>query len=212
MIKRRVFTGRALTALAAGTLALSACSGIYTVYADVSTFGDWPVGRNSGSYSIERLPSQQQPTPLQAELEDGTRQALQKAGFTPSTDPRKADVIITIGARFSVAEPYPWDDPFWWHGRGRGYWAYGPWGYGPGRRWGGPMWAEPVYQRAVAILIRDRATGDPIYEARATSDGLTQGNKALSDALFQAAMSDFPAAKPESHSVGVQVGPQASAH
>jgi hypothetical protein len=49
-----------------------------------------------------------------------------------------------------------------------------------------------VYEREVAVLLRDRASGKPLFEARASSDGYTQGAELL-QAMFDAALKDFPA-------------------
>jgi hypothetical protein len=48
-------------------------------------------------------------------------------------------------------------------------------------------------RREVAVLIRDRASGKPLYEARASNEGNTAsaGSGTLS-AMFQAALMDFP--------------------
>ena len=49
------------------------------------------------------------------------------------------------------------------------------------------------YEREVAVLIRDRATGKPLFEARASNEGntATAGSGTLA-AMFQAALMDFP--------------------
>ena len=46
----------------------------------------------------------------------------------------------------------------------------------------------------MALLLRDRASGTPLYEAHAMTDGTTAGDNALIAAMFEAAMKDFPAA------------------
>jgi hypothetical protein len=56
----------------------------------------------------------------------------------------------------------------------------------------------------VAVLMRDRVSNEPIYEAHASNDGVSSGDAGLVSALFSAAMSDFPNAQPESHRVSVQ--------
>ena len=50
------------------------------------------------------------------------------------------------------------------------------------------------YERNVAVLLRDRASGTPLYEAHAQTDGNSAGSDALLGAMFEAAMKDFPAA------------------
>ena len=193
MQRRTVFTAAAL-ALAAATLA--GCAAMNTVTSEVATFGDWPAGRAPGRYAFERLPSQQAQAKRQADLEAAAARALEAAGFKPAPDAAQADVIVQIGARISRTDVSPWDDPLWW-------------------RWGGTYWRHPGwrshprsafyyanfnsgwytrYERNVAVLLRDRATSTPLYEAHAQTDGTTAGDSALLAAMFEAALKDFPAA------------------
>jgi len=187
------------SALAAAVLALATlggCAALNTVTSEVSTYGDWPPGRAPGRYAFERLPSQQARATRQAELEAAAARALEAAGFKAAPDAAQADVIVQVGARISRTEVSPWDDPLWW-------------------RWGGAYWRSPAwrgasrlgfhgayfgtggygtrYERSVALLLRDRATGTPLYEAHAQSDGSSVGDETLLAAMFAAAMKDFPA-------------------
>jgi hypothetical protein len=50
----------------------------------------------------------------------------------------------------------------------------------------------PRYDREVALLIRDRASGKPLFEARATNEGNSSFSSPLMTALFSAALADFP--------------------
>ena len=181
----------AATALA---VALSGCAALNTVTSEVATYGDWPAGRAPGRYAFERLPSQQARPAQQANLEAAAARALEGAGFTAAADAAQADVVVQIGARISRTDIYPWDDPLWW-------------------RWGGGYWRSPAwrphsravfyanlnagwytrYERSVALLLRDRASAVPLFEAHAQTDGTTSGDNALITAMFEAAMKDFPA-------------------
>jgi hypothetical protein len=204
-MKRRLI----LTALAAASVvALSGCAGPYTVSADVSNYGAWPADRKAGSYAFDRLPSQQQSEEAarrQGALEDAARSALERAGFTPAADPKSADVLVTLGARVTAFDPVPWDDPLWWRWRGR---LFSPrYGYAAG--WGGWGWRQDPffdrrYDRAVAVLLRDRASGEALYEAHASNEGLTSGSDSLIGSLFDAALAEFPKVNPKSHRVSVQ--------
>lgn len=184
---------------------LVACSGIYTLSADVQTFGAWPEGRKPGRYAFERLPSQQGDKRQDA-LEDSARLALEKAGFSPAADAKSADVLVTLGARVSALDRAPWDDPLWW----RWHVGYANWrhGFGRGRigAFAGLDLSEKRYDREVALLLRDRTSGEPLYEARASNDGITQGDAALLGGLMQAALGDFPQTRPEVHRITVQLG------
>lgn len=188
---------------------LAGCAAMKNVTSEVSTYGEWPAGRAPGSYAIERLPSQQKAGPEQDEIEQGARQALETAGFTPVVEGAAPDVVVQIGARITRFDRAPWDDPLWWHPYGGRWfgpaWA-GPYPYGPYSFWAWRMrYDRPEYLREVGLLIRDRATGRPLYEARARNDGITSGSQALIGAMFVGALKDFPNVKNEPHDVAVQL-------
>ncbi|MES2957652.1 MAG: DUF4136 domain-containing protein [Pseudomonadota bacterium] len=174
---------------------LSGCAALNTVTSEVATYGDWPTNRQPGRYAFERLPSQQAPGSRQAELEAAAARALEGAGFSAAADAGQADVIVQVGARISRTEVSPWDDPLWWRW-GVGYWRNPVWrptsriGYYGGFNTG---WSTR-YERSVALLLRDRRSGTPLYEAHAQTDGATMGDNALMAAMFEAALKDFPAA------------------
>lgn len=186
---------------------LAGCAAMKTVTSEVSTYGEWPTGRAAGSYMIERLPSQQKAGPEQDEIEAGARQALETAGFKPAVEGASPDVVVQIGARVTRFERAPWDDPLWWHPYGGrwyspawvGAYRYGPYSFSSWRL----AYDRPEYLREVGILIRDRATGQPLYEARARNDGITSGSQALITAMFVGALKDFPNVKNEPHDVQV---------
>ncbi|ALV08713.1 DUF4136 domain-containing protein [Roseateles depolymerans] len=197
---------------AAAVLALTGCAALNTVSAEVQTFGSWPAGRQPGTYAFERMPSQQQNEQAQARLEDAARAALEKVGFTAAPDAKSADVLVTLGARITRTSAAPWDDPLWWRWNGN----YFQWRYGPAwrpyyNRWGFAYPMDPMmerrYDREVALLLRDRKTNEPLYEARASNDGLTEGDSRLLAALFESSMADFPQTRPEPHSVSVTLPP-----
>jgi len=188
----------AVLALGAAGL-LGGCAALKTFHSEVSTYGTWPAGRAASSFAFDRLPSQTG-TPDQQQIEDAAQAALKAAGFTLAAEGATADVLVQIGARVSRQARSPWDDPMWWQfGVNRWNWP----------RWGGPSWgwrmrvSEPDYEREVAVLIRDRASSQPLYEARARSDGLTPGGTAVLNAMFAAALKDFPAVQPEPHDVAI---------
>ena len=173
--------------------ALSACAGMNVIESDVSTYSQWPADRKPSTFAFERLPSQQARPQEQAQLEATARPALATAGFIEAADPKDADITVQVGVRISRADRY-YDDPFWWRGGPMFYSRWGPRPYwGPG--WGpGAAFAydSPRYDREVAVLIRDRKSNQPLYEARASNDGLTSGGDQLTGAMFRAARKDFP--------------------
>ncbi|MBC7991722.1 MAG: DUF4136 domain-containing protein [Rhizobacter sp.] len=188
----------ALLALAA---ALTACASLNSVESEVSTYSQWPTERKPTTYAFERLPSQQARAQEQAELEAVARPALASAGFTEVADLKTADVTVQVGARISRTDRPVYDDPFWWRG-GLYYSRYG-------RPFWGPSFSmaydSPRYDREAALLIRDRQSNQPLYEARAVNDGLTTGGPQLLGGLFLAAMKDFPQAGVNPRRVSVQL-------
>jgi hypothetical protein len=177
--------------VAAATLALAGCANLYKLDNDVSTYSQWPAGRKPASYAFERLPSQQARPEQQQQLENAARPAIDAAGFTPATDPATADFSVQVGARAAANDRWPYDDPFWWPG---GFWHgpgfYGHRGFWPG--WG-PRYDPYSYQREAAVLIRDRKTGQSLYEAHAVNDGNSPSfEDGVLPAMFEAAMKDFP--------------------
>jgi len=194
---------RTVLALIAAAV-LSGCASMYNIDADVSSFSRWPADRGTATYAFERLPSQQA-QPQQAQmLEDVARPAIEGAGLVAAPEGVVPDVTVQVGARISETALSPYDDPFWYGGMypwhrpfgyryyGRPYW--GPyWGGGWHRGYG--YWGSysPYYDREAAVLIRDKRSGEPLYEARAQSQGPTVGLTTVLPALFVAAMKDFPA-------------------
>lgn len=173
-------------ALCLSMLLLGACATPSQLDSDVSTYSQWPVDRKPASYAFERLPSQQARVEPQQQLEDAARHALEAAGFTVSTEPKDADVSVQVGARLSAAERAIYDDPFYWRGGISTRWRRGfhsSWGI---------AYTVPIYEREVALLIRDRKSGQVLYEARASNAGSSNAGAALLSAMFDAAMKDFP--------------------
>ena len=176
-----------LPTLALTALLLTGCAAFSQLRSEVSTYSQWPAERKPGGYVFERLPSQQARPEQQQTLEDAARRALEVAGFTPAADEKSADFIVQLGARVTGTDRWPYDDPFWhgrlWYGRhGRPYWGAG---FGMG-------FSTPTYEREVALLIRDRSGGKPLYEARASNDGGSPSIESLLPAMYEAALKDFP--------------------
>jgi len=198
-----------------GAALLAGCASLHSVDTSVATFGAWPADTAPGTYAFDRLPSQEKNLQRQQSLENAAAQALAVAGFRPAADGAKPAVMIQIGARIERFEQAPWDDPFWWGGPrrfGYGGWAapygaYGPWGpYGLRRGVWAPFPPQPdVYQREVALLIRDAATGKALYETRASSDGYSDGGDRVLAAMFDASLKDFPSTNDKAHNVRVEL-------
>ena len=208
-----------LLATATLVLVLGGCAALDNLGNEVSTYGAWPAGREPGSFVFERLPSQQAHPERLQQLEDAARGALEAAGFRATADAGAAQYLVQVGARVTTTDPWIYNDPLFWrpgyygygYGYGRfgrgGFWgpAWGP-GWGPG--WWGPGWAPydtPRYDREIALLIRDRPSGQLLYEARATNTGPSAAIDALLPAMFEAALKGFPNVDPNPHRVTTKI-------
>jgi hypothetical protein len=179
---------RTLTLLATTAL-LAGCAAMNSLTSDVASYSAWPADRKPGSYAFERLPSQQLRADRAQLIEDSARRALEGAGFTPAAENEASEYVVQLGARVSATEAY-YDDPFWWRGGLYAHRFARPWpyyGFGVGM-------PTVTYEREVALLIRDRKSGQPLYETRASNDGGSPSMASLLPAMFEAAMKDFPAA------------------
>jgi len=185
--------------IAAATLA--GCASLNSLTSEVASYTQWPAERKPGSYAFERLPSQQTRPQQQQMLEDSARPALEAAGFTPATDAKDSEYIVALGARVSATEQY-YDDPFWWRGGLYSHRFSRPWPY-YGIGFGIP---STTYAREVALLIRDRKSGQPLYETRASNDGGSPSIQSLLPAMFEAAMKDFPAGSVTPRQVTTEIG------
>lgn len=197
-----------LATAAAATLALGGCAGFNTLTSEVTSFGQWPANRAPGSYFIERLPSQAARSARTNDvdlLETAARKAMEGRGFRPAADLASADVVVQVGARVTRYDVSPWHDPLWWRW-GPTYWRGPVWA---GTRWNSPtvIWRNaPFPEREVAVLLRDRATTTPLWEARAVSSGSGTSVEVFA-AMFSAALSDFPNAQPQARSVSIPLAP-----
>lgn len=199
--KRRLLKWAGLAALG---LAAGGCATLNELPVEVRSFGDWPVGRAAGTFAFDRLPSQQAASAgsLVQVLEDAALPALLAAGFTPAAPGAAPDVLVQLAAQVGTEVPPPWADPIWWRG------GWGPWRHGP---WMSPSWSlrwqsglrSTRYDREVALLLRDRITGKPLYEAHASHEGFTAGIEGVAKPLFAAALRGFPAVENQPRTVRV---------
>ena len=208
----RTFLAPALTL--AATL-LSGCAAMNSLHNEVSTYGAWPTERKPATYAFERLPSQQAQPERQQLLEDAARPALGNVGFTPAAPPESAEYLLQLGVRVSNDSRWYDGDPMFWHGGARfghgwgglggwggwGGWGRGPWGYGGA--FGAGFDTSLRFDREVAVLIRDRKSGQLLYEARASNNGSSASINRLLAPMFRAALADFPAVGPNPRDVTV---------
>lgn len=185
-----------------GLMGLGGCAALSTVQSDVASYGAWPAERKPSSYAFDRMPSQSRDSERQNSIETAAAAALQKAGFKPAPDMKSADVLVMVGARISLQESSPWDDPLWWRHR-TSFWRHSP----LLRPYYYNTLGNYRYEREVAVVLRDRQSGEALYEARASNNGPTAGGVELVGAMFEAALSDFPRTNSQSHPVSVRLAP-----
>ena len=199
--------------VAAAAVGLSACASMTTLQAQIASYGQWPAGRAPGTYAFDRLPSQEAQPEIQRMLEDAAHRALSAAGFAAVPQGAKPDVLVQVGARVTRYDTGPWSDPFAYGGWYGGWYGYpgwyrrpfvGPYPYYP--YWAGYYGSWTYYDRQVALMMRDGASGEPLYEARARSDAYSNSSETLT-AMFRAALADFPKSGSVPHSVSVPIVP-----
>jgi hypothetical protein len=196
-----------LLCVAALTVVLGGCAALNNLHNEVSTFGPWPAERKPASFAFERLPSQQVRPEHQQQLEDAARGAIEAAGFSAAADLNSADYLMQVGARVSSNDPWIYNEPLFWRGGFRYGYGYNRWGRGPfwGANSGFGYPGPSSFEREVALLIRDRKTGQLLYEARAANTGPSASIDYLLPAMFEAALKDFPNVGPNPHNVTTQI-------
>jgi hypothetical protein len=176
--------------LAAGrAAALAGCAGIDSVTSDVSSFGDWPAGRKHRAALPSSACPRSRHRPNRPALEKAAARALAKAGFEPDGGRRGARRAGAAGRALHAHDGVALGRPAVVRG------GFGRFHRGP---WIGPSWSlgwtyqPPRYEHEVALLLRDRASGKPLYETRAASEASAAPTAPHVAAMFEAAMADFP--------------------
>lgn len=184
-VRRRSFM--ACVWLLVVTLALAGCATPDSITAQVSTHGQWPAGSTLKHYAFERLPSQAAQADWQKRVEAAAAPALAKKGFVFSPIANLADVWVQVVAQSRTTpayrdDPYPRFDTSVFGGVFGGHG-----GVGLGLRF------DPEYTlMQVDVLLRERRTGQVLYETRATYERVGGMDEQLLPALFEAALQDFP--------------------
>jgi len=212
------FTARrwaATTALGAA-LMLGGCASTYRVDSQVESFARWSEAANATgtqattpaalpqapqTYRFERLPSQREGETAvrQKKLESLAQEVLTSLGWTAVDGSGASPWTVQVSASSTRQLRSPWDDPWppFWPMLGVGIGSNGTRVSGQ-LVWGSmfPMFPyneRPHYQRKVALVVRDAASGRVVYETRAAHDGLWADSPDLWRAMISAALRDFPA-------------------
>ena len=187
---------------------LTGCASVWRIDNDVRTFSSLP-GIPTAGYRFERLPSQQMAPDAQTQIEAMAESALAKVGLRRDD----AAAAYTVQATARVQQDWrgspadPFYDPFFgpWPGFGlsHGYVFAGRGGASFGLMFGGLE--SPYYRREVSLLMRELATGKLVYETHAAHDGRWADSRVVLPAMFDAAVSGFPAAPEGQRRVNVDV-------
>lgn len=180
-----------------------ACAGMQRVDNTVQSYARWdaPTGATAPArvpqapqrYRFERLPSQKDGSMTEGQdlLEAMARTALEARGWTLSATDADARWTVQVNASTVRAGRDPWNDPW-------GGWRFhGHIVAGNGHLFVAPMFGFPMdppgYQRQVALLVREVASGRVVFETRADHESRWNSTPALWQAMLEAALRDFPA-------------------
>lgn len=184
-ISRRFWGGLLLGA----ALGLAGCATVPGPDGEVQAFSKIVGPLTGATYRFEVLPSHQDASKRRSEVEAMAERALGKVGLTRTeAQPRYS---VQVGARVHREDRLDWPDN--WH---YGWGWYGPRHFSPSVRsnlwWG--MHTTPWFQREVSLTLRDLSTGEVVYESHARQEGTGGATSELLEALFNAALGEFPSA------------------
>lgn len=175
--------------VAASALVLGGCATTPRPDAEVQAFSKLSAPMGQVSFRFEVLPSHQDANKRRTEVEAMAERALSKVGLSRSeTQPRFS---VQVGARVHREDRLEWPDN--WH---YGWGWYGPRHFSPSLRasslWG--LHTTPWFQREVSLTLRDLSSGEVVYETHARQEGTGGETNAILEALFNAALGEFPSA------------------
>lgn len=172
---------------------LGGCASVMRLDNEVQSYAHWPaqqVPAAGDRYRFERLPSQQQSSAAQDELERLAQEALAQVGLLRQDGKNTPPWTVQVSARSAKFPRAPWDDPRdawpYWHGyvmMGRGVAVSGPLF---------PMTRPPYYRREVSLVLRRSGSSEVVYETQASQDGPWPDSPKLWGALLEAALQGFP--------------------
>ena len=187
---------RNMTFLLIALLLLGACTSTPQLSSDVTAYSEWAVTRRPATYTFERLPGQEASAEQQQEFEDAARGALEATGFTLAADPTGAELMVQVGARARTARTL----------QSTAVTRHRPTVPGAPNDFS-RFYPEYVTtdRREVALLIRDRQSGQILFGARASNRGRSISDPKIVAAMFEAIMQDFPSASENPVQVTVEL-------
>ncbi|MES2948014.1 MAG: DUF4136 domain-containing protein [Pseudomonadota bacterium] len=200
-----LFKPMAAALFATAALLLTGCATVTSVQSDVQSFSAAPAPVQAGTFTFERLPSQEQDAGQAVLLEGMAQAALQKVGFTRNDTNARYSVQVgawTTDAVVTYPDPFfgrplwsPFGRPRLWHGRLMYYSS--PW---PDRE---------IYVTRVRLEIRDRSSGKIVYESTATNEQTWFTAERVLPAMFEAVLADFPSPPKGARKVTIKLPPKA---
>ena len=177
-------------------LVLGGCATTRIIDSEVRSFAGVTPPAQPASYRFERLPSQDLQAPAQERLETIAQPLLESVGLRKEvTEPKYALVMkASVEAIENPTFSRSWKRQQWLDRDG--FMRLPSMG----------LMLEPSWQRySVSLVLRDIASSQTVFESSAQHMGPWSDTQQLLPAVIRAALSDYPNAQPQPHSVFIEV-------
>lgn len=179
-------------------LVLGGCATTRIIDSEVRSFAGVTPPAQPASYRFERLPSQDLQSYAQERLETIAQPLLESVGLRKEvTEPKYALVMkASVEAIENPTFSRSWRRQQWLDRDG--FMRLPSMG----------LMLEPSWQRySVSLVLRDIASSQTVFESSAQHMGPWSDTQQLLPAVIRAALSDYPNAQPQPHSVFIEVSP-----
>ena len=177
-------------------LVLGGCATTRIIDSEVRSFAGVTPPAQPASYRFERLPSQDLQSYAQERLETIAQPLLESVGLRKEvTEPKYALVMkASVEAIENPTFSRSWKRQQWLDRDG--FMRLPSMG----------LMLEPSWQRySVSLVLRDIASSQTVFESSAQHMGPWSDTQQLLPAVIRAALSDYPRAQPQPHSVFIEV-------
>ena len=177
-------------------LVLGGCATTRIIDSEVRSFAGSTPPTQPASYRFERLPSQDLQSYAQERLETIAQPLLESVGLRKAvTEPKYALVMkASVEAIENPTFSRSWKRQQWLDRDG--FMRLPSMG----------LMLEPSWQRySVSLVLRDIASSQTVFESSAQHMGPWSDTQQLLPAVIRAALSDYPRAQPQPHSVFIEV-------
>ena len=177
-------------------LVLGGCATTRVIDSEVRSFAGVTLPAQPASYRFERLPSQDLQSYAQERLETIAQPLLESVGLRKAvTEPKYALVMkASVEAIENPTYSRSWKRQQWLDRDG--FMRLPSMG----------LMLEPSWQRySVSLVLRDIASSQTVFESSAQHMGPWSDTQQLLPAVIRAALSDYPRAQPQPHSVFIEV-------